>query len=199
MTCVRQKKVDCIKVSLISFKKTVRFLTRAILIECAAIMKINNPWCSVSVEPLGLSLCQKSNLATASCNMFSYSSSFQNLWMWSTKAAISYSGHMMRLHVFLAASTHLLKQSSLHTSLSSRKTVRQKMQTSTSGWVVLYRNYPKVHEMVSDGTSGADFWEDLREFSRRISFTSNKSKTSHYGRGKHTNVICHNELSLRSR
>ena len=43
------------------------------------------------------------------------------------------------------------------------------------GVLLSYRHYPKMHEVVSDGSSWADCWIYLRPISLRFFFNSNKT------------------------
>ena len=47
-----------------------------------------------------------------------------------------------------------------------------------------YRHHPKMHEMVSDRSSRAENWTDLRKISMRVSFNSNNVEKWSYGRKK---------------
>ena len=48
------------------------------------------------------------------------------------------------------------------------------LQTSASAWVVLVRNHPKMHEMVSDRSSRAENCTDIHKISMRVFFNSKK-------------------------
>ena len=56
-----------------------------------------------------------------------------------------------------------------------------KLQTSTSGALFWYEHHPTMHELVSDRSSGAENWTDLRKNSMRNFFDSTQIKNTSVG------------------
>ena len=62
-----------------------------------------------------------------------------------------------------------------------------------------YRHYPKMHEMVSDRSSRADFWTNLRQISLRVFFALKKwGKMSILSKKTHKQVVVREKKYLRS-
>jgi len=61
-----------------------------------------------------------------------------------------------------------------------------------------YGHHSKMHEMVSDRSSRAEHWTDLRKISMRVFFNSKKWKHANTVGKKRKNVVFRSNKSLRS-